>query len=252
MRFKKIITNLWQRILSSGRFALLTVFAWEMVEEGLESFIAYALSSTLAVFITKALSTLAIISATQGIKVGIKKFLLPYIRTITYKEGNDKVSKIKKFFQWIFANKKTLIGTISALVTSCATAYATYGGYFTFLPELVWLGIDWTTILVAVGSFIFLELGVTGKGFETIATFFNRKAQEDDEKQAKAILKEAKAELKAEQKQAELSQAEKEKADAKLLAEKEKADAKAKAEAEHKAKVEQAKAQLLAEQNKTN
>jgi hypothetical protein len=99
--------TLKQILLSSAGWSVFTMFVWELVEEGLENLIAYALSSAVAIFVTKALSTLAIISATQGIKVSIKRFLMPLIKTLTYKEGNDKMKFLKNYFTLMWGNKIT-------------------------------------------------------------------------------------------------------------------------------------------------
>ena len=99
-----------QWFLSTSGWTIFSMFVWELVEEMLENLIAYALSSAVAIFVTKALSTLAIISATQGIKVCVKKFVFPYFKRLIYKEGNDKVKKVKEFLSWLKANKGTLGG----------------------------------------------------------------------------------------------------------------------------------------------
>mgnify|MGYP007130674958 CR=1 FL=1 len=90
--------SITERLFSGGWWALFTMFVWELVEEGVETLIAFCVSEVVAMFVVKALSTLAIIGATQGIKVCIKRFLVPVIKTLTYKEGFDKMSKIKQFF----------------------------------------------------------------------------------------------------------------------------------------------------------
>jgi hypothetical protein len=158
-------------------------------------------------------------------------------------------AKIKQFFQWIYANKKTLIGSITALATSIATAYATYGGQFSFLPPLMWLGINWTSVIVAIVIFVLLELGVTGKGFEKIATFVKRVTELKEAKEESQIEKQALKEIKEAEKAANQTQAEQEKAEAKAQA---KAEAEAKAAEEeqaYRAKVEAKKAEILASQN---
>ena len=162
------------------------------------------------------------------------------------------VKKIKEFFQWIWANKKTLLGTVTAVATSIATGYATYGGYFSFLPEINWLGINWMAVIVALVIFALLELGVTGKGFETIAAFFKRIADEKKAKEENAAAKEAAKAIKAEEKakEKEVKAAEKE---AKALVKgEEKAKAKAEAKAELKAQLEAKEAEKarLAEEKK--
>ena len=162
------------------------------------------------------------------------------------------VKGIKKFFQWIWANKKSLLGTIAALATSAATGYATYGGYFSFLPPLMWLGINWTAILVALGIFILLELGVTGKGFERIATFLKRIAEEKAAKEEKAVVKEAEKAIKSEEKAKEKEAKAAEKEAKALVKGEEKAKAKAEAKAAFKAELEAKKAEKarLAEEEK--
>ena len=159
------------------------------------------------------------------------------------------MSKIKKFFTWIWCNKKTLAGTVMSILASVMTAYTTYGGQFKFLPPLMWLGINWTSILVAVALFILLEIGVTGKGFETIATFAKRIANQKSITEQKAIEKEAKKEIENAKKLANQTQADQEKAKAKAEAQEKAKAEKEKAEQEHRAKVEEAKAKILAEQN---
>lgn len=234
----------WSKFWKGSGITGLTVLVWEILEELLENVIAIGIS---AIF-----STALLLVATQGIKLGIKKLikvLSPIIKQYTYKEGNDKMSKVRKFFTWILANKKTLIGTIGALVTSITTAYATYGGYIDFLPTLNIGGFDLTAVVVGLICFVLVELGVTGKGFETIKAFTDRKKAEDAEKAQKAIVKEAQKELKAEQKLANQTQAQKEKDEAKKQAEQKAKAEKEKAEAEHRAKIDQAKAELKNQKN---
>ena len=83
--------TLCDKLFSGSGWALFTMFVWELVEDCLENAIAYVLSSAIAIFVTKALSTLFIITATQGIKVVIKKTMIPFIKKMTYKEGFDKM-----------------------------------------------------------------------------------------------------------------------------------------------------------------
>lgn len=239
--------KLMNKLFSGSGWALFTMFIWEMVEELLENLIAYAVSSAVALFITKALSTLLIITATQGIKVSIKRFLLPFVRNITYKEGHDKMSKIAKFFNWIWCNKKTLTGTASvAVVTLSGTGVIDVNQ----LPTLMVSGFNVTPFVYYGCLAIIALLGVFGVGFERIESFAKRVGLIKEQKQEAKILAEAKKELKAEQKIANQTQAEQEKAKAKEEAKKLAETEKAKIEAEHKAKIEQAKAKLIAEQKK--
>lgn len=232
------------RFFSSSKWAILYVFSWELVEETLESLIAYTISSVMALFIAKMLSTFAIVFLTQGAKTVIKRFCYKFTKEITYQNGRDKMTKIKQFFSWIFANKKTIIGTIGALATSGATAYATYGGYFSFLPELMIGNFNVMSVIVGLVCFLLVELGVTGKGFESIATFGERIMKETEVKHQKQILKLAKKEIAEEEKKANQTQAEQEKAEAKALAQKQAQEEKAMADAKLRAEIEQAKLSL--------
>lgn len=249
----------FKRIFSSGLWVFLTGFSWELVEEILESVIAEALTDLIALFIAKVFLTFAVILSTQLVKKLLKKILRPIIKKLTYREGNDKVNKIKSFFtwvgskigagfKWIWANKKSILGTLGAVASGVATAIATNSDLIYFLPELIVFEIDVVPYIAGLVIFILTELGVSGKGFETIKTFFERKATEKTEREQKQIVKEAKKKLKAEEKVANQTQAQKEKEDAKKLADEKAKAEKAKAEAEHKAKVDQVMAQLKAQQ----
>lgn len=215
------------KIFSGTYLALFTMFVWEMVEEALEGLIAYALSSVVAIFVTKVLSTFAIVSATQGIKVTIKRFLVPFFKQLTYREGHDKMSKVKKFFTWVWCNKKTLLGTASTAVMGLSgtgvidvnSILPLYIGSFNVTPVIYYACLA-----------VLALLGVFGVGIEKIEEFFERIGLIKKAKEEKQILKEAKKELKAEQKQDDTKKQEEEKA-----------------QAEHKAKVEAVKAKLLAE-----
>ena len=234
----------WKKIFSGGGWALFTMFVWELVEEGLENLIAQAISGTLALFITKALSTFGIILATQGIKVIIKRALMPIVKSLTYKEGNDKMKFFKNVWAFIVANKFSLIGTASAAVmalsgTECISVES--------LPAMTIAGFNITPILYYVVLGALSILGVSKKGWETISQYIDRTKVEKEQKAEKKIIKEAKAEIKKEQKAEKLAQEKQSKDELKAQTDAEKADEKAKFEAEHKAKLEEAKAKLLAE-----
>lgn len=212
---------------------------WELLEEGLETFIAFVISSVCAIFVVKALSTLGVVFATQGIKVAVKRFLVPLIKKITYKKGNDKVEKVKKFFSWVWSNKKTLLGSLLAVISGVMTGIAINADFIQLFPALTFLGVNWTAVIIGLLAFAGIELGVLGKGFETVDQYEKRMAVLKAEKEQKAIEKQAKKEIKAEEKLANQTQADKEKAKEKEIA-----------DAERKAKVEAVKAKILAEQNK--
>ena len=236
--------SLLSKLFSGSGWALFTMFVWELVEEGLENLIAYALSSAVAIFVTKALSTLAIITATQGIKVAIKRFLVPFIRELTYKEGNDKMEKIKQFFSWLNANKCTIGGIAVGALTAVSGAGVID---VTSLPELIVGSVNITPILyyAVLGILIILVSFFP----ETIEKFKERIAKQKADAEQKAINKEALKEIAEEEKIANQTQAEAEKAKAEAEAKAQAEAEKAQAEAEHRAKVEEAKAKILAQKN---
>lgn len=212
--------------------------AIELVEEIIEDIIALGVSAV----ITKAVSAVIVVSLTQSTKLVVKRV----VKKITYKEGNDKMSKIKTFFTWIFANKKSLTGVVSAGV---ATLSGTGVIDIKFLPTLMVGSVDVAPIIYYGVLLVFAIIGISGKGFEKIKDFFARKDTEKAEKEAKAIVKEAKKEIAQAQKQATQTQAQKEKAEAKAKAEELAKKEKEKADSEHRAKVEEAKRKLLAQNN---
>lgn len=176
--------------------SILCVGVYEFLEEILEILIENLIVTSISLFLLKILTSLIAVTSIHATMFGIKRFVAKF----TYKKGNDKMSKIKKFFKWIYSNKKTLLGTVSALATSVGCAYATYGGYFDFLPTLYIGSFDAMTVIVGLVCFVLAELGVTGKGFESIQTFGERVKKLAEEKHKNDILKLAKKELKAEEK----------------------------------------------------
>lgn len=215
-----------------------TYFAIELVEEFLEDLIILEVSS----LILKFLSTFVVVSISTGTKMTVRAL----VKQVTYKEGLDKVNKIKSFFSWLNANKCTIGSIILApLMVLSGSGVIDVAS----LPELI------------VGSFNItpvLYYTVLGIGF-VVCAFFPEKIEEykkrieeaKAKKEQASIEKEAKKELKAEEKLANQTQAEQEKAKAK-----EELDAKIKAEkerlnSEHKARVEEAKAKLKAEMKST-
>lgn len=217
---------------------MLVMLIWELLEEGLETLIAFAISSVCAIFVVKALSTLGVVVATQGIKVLIKKIFMPFFKKLIYRKGTDKMEKLKSFLDWVWANKKSLLGSVLAVFSGVLTAIATNADLILQLPALTFLGINWTAVIFGLLSFAGIETAVIAKGFETTAGYKERTAVEKAQKEEKAILKQAKKEIKAEAKLANQTQTDKEKAKEKAIA-----------DAERKAKVDAIKAKLIAEQN---
>lgn len=220
----------WKNIFLYG-------LAIELVEEVLEEFIAFIITGCIAWVVTKAVSTLIVFGLTQGSKIVIKRI----VKLITYKEGNDKVSKIKSFFSWVWANKCTLGGVATGALFVASGVGAIDVNSF---PELIVGGFNITPV------FYYGVLGILSivcSFFpESVEKFAKRIAEKKAEKEQKAIEKEAKKEIVAEAKKANQTQAQAEKEQAKTNRENALKVAKEKAQAEHRAKVEAEKAKLLA------
>ena len=87
------------RFFEGTAFTFLALFVWELLEEALEEVIAMGITT----LITKAISTIFVVSVTQAVKVVIKRF----IKAMTYKQGDDKMKVIKNIFTFLWGNKLT-------------------------------------------------------------------------------------------------------------------------------------------------
>ena len=210
-----------------------TYLAIELVEELLEEAIAFGITW----IISKAISTLVVIFITQGGKA-IIKFA---VKRITYKEGNDKMKAFQKIGQWLKGNYKPLLGTASAAVTAL-------GGTGVIdvmsLPALDIAGFNLTPILFYVVFGVLSLLGISQKGWRTIATYVEDAAVEADVNHKKRVQTIAKKRVKAEEKEAKLSQAAQEKKTAREEAEKAKQEAKKQADDALEAEVQAAMADV--------
>lgn len=222
---KAIVSKIGEFFKNSGWALFTSLFIWELFEEGLENLLAFAISSACAFFIFKAISTLGIVLTTQGIKVLIKSFLFPYIKRLTYKEGNDKMKALKNYWEKVWGNKIT--GTSIGLGFAGISYFQTF---ISFAHNCLWIA-----LIVFV---VFYNLGIFFGG-ETLNQIQERLASATLKKEENEILKEAKRKLAQLEKEATQSEAEKQKA-----------DAEAKAKAERDAKINQAMVKLRAEQVK--
>lgn len=226
-----------RKVLEFFKGTFLYCLAIELVEEGLEELIAWEISN----LISKALSALLVVGITQAIKLLIKKI----VKHITYKEGNDKVEKLKKFFSWIWANKCTLGGIATGAVTVISGLGVIDVSTF---PELL-IGTFNVTPVIYYGLLGILTI-ICSFFPETVEKFVARIKEAKQAKEDAKIEKQAVKELKQEQKTANQTQAQAE-AQAKKEQAKAEQEAKAKAEAEaYRAKVEAKKAELQANQTK--
>lgn len=235
---KRTIKN---RLFSGSGWAIFTMFVWETVEKVLENLIILTLSSAMALFIAKMLSTLAVITVTQGTKITIQRFIQPLMQELTYKEGKDKVTKFKKFVSWVNANKCTIGGVCSGVLVAISGSGVID---VNSLPALMINSFNLTPVLY--WSLLGL-LGIICSFFpEKVEEFLNRINQKKVLKAEKEIEKVARQEMLNEEKIANQTQVEQEKAKQKAEADKLAQEQKAQAEKEYRAKIEAKKAELRA------
>ena len=207
-------------LFKGSGLTFVVVYAMELLEEGLENLIALGFSTLI--------STVFIIFVTQASKIGIKKlirFIMPYVKVLIYKEGNDKMKLIKNYWTKVKGNKIT--------GTSIGLGFAGISYFQTLVPFAThcW----WVALIVFV---VFFNLGIFFGG-ETLKQIEERLAEEWLTKEQNSIRKDAKKKF-----------AQMMKEESKSEVEKQKADAKAKAKAERDAKVNVVIEQLRAEQVK--
>ena len=181
----------YQRLINGDMFLALLVS--ELFEELLEE----AIATGITWIIGKLVSVLFIIALTQGTKIIIKRV----VKSITYREGNDKMAKIKNFFtkakkvlteNVIWSNKLTISGIF-------AYAFMLLEGtdvvnVIAALPELTVYGFNVMPYVVYAILGILSMVGVGKQGFEGVKTYLARVHAKDEIKVAK---KEAKKEKKA-------------------------------------------------------
>ena len=168
-------TSIWHKLMHGSGTAIFALFVFELIEEALENAIAYCISWGLTLFAMKVLSTISIVIATQGIKVGIKKLLFPFIKTLTYKEGNDKMKFLKNYWTLVKGNKFT--GLIPAIGFGLLSYYQTL---WTFAS-----GCWWFALIVAL---VFYNLAIFVGG-ETLTQILARIEEKTKNKELKAQLK---------------------------------------------------------------
>lgn len=153
------------------------------------------------------------------------------------------MEKFKAFFKWIACNKKSLTSTVIGAAGAGLGITAVWT--VETLPIIMLNGVNATPYLytaVLVICFMLNELGICGKGFESIKTFVERKLREEAEAEAKAIETAAQKQIEAAEAEAKAIEAEAQKQI--------KADEERKKEAERNAKIERKKAELLANAKK--
>lgn len=206
-------------LFQGSGLTFIVVFAMEMVEEGLENLIALGISTLF--------STVLIVVFTQATKIGLKKLIkliMPFVKQLIYKEGNDKMKLLKNYWTKVWGNKIT--------GTSVGLGFAGISYLQTLIPfaHRCW----WIALIIFV---IFFHLGIFFGG-ETLNQIQERLANAILTKEQNSLYKEAKKRL-----------AQEKKAETQSEVEKQKNDAKSKAKAEREAKVTQLMIKLKEEQS---
>ena len=227
MGLKQNEQTLKGRLFSGSGWTLFTVLVWELMEEALESLIAFCISSVVALVFLKVISTIAIVVATQFSKVGIKRLIViifPFIKRLIKKEGNDKMELLKKYWAKVWGNKFT--GLFAGV------GFAGISFFQTFIPvatHCLWIALVVFVAFYNVGIFV---------GGETLAQIQERLAQVALKKEEQNIIKEAQKRIKQLAKDATKTE--------QTEADKAKAEAEAKANAEKEARIKKAMADLEA------
>ena len=194
--------------------------------------------------------TVVVINKEKSIIKGLSKIsclwisgkLLSNNKKISENEKED-TSMFKKFLSavytpiknaalWIWANKKSILGTLAAIVSGVVTAISANAELIAGLPKIFLFGIDIVPYIAGLIIFGLAELGVSGKGFEAIKTFFARKQVEKENKAVADANKKQKIAEQKEAKKAEQEAKKQEEEDKKAL------ELLAKKEAEEKAALE--------------
>lgn len=204
----------YQKLFNGDMF--LALFLSEMFEEILEEAIAWGFSWAIG----KVLNVLFLVGLTQGTKLLIKRIA----KTITYKEGHDKMAKIKQFFakvkkviteNVVWSNKLTISGILSTSFmllegTDVINVIAT-------LPELTIYGFNVMPYVVYLILGVLSIFGIGKQGFESVKTYLARVHAKDEVKAQKIADKEYKKELVAKEKELKSKQDANIKAQAKAL-----------------------------------
>ena len=209
----------YQRLINGDMFFAL------LVSELFEEFLEEAIATGITWIIGKLVSVLFIVALTQGTKIILKRI----VKSITYREGNDKMAKIKNFFtkakkilteNVVWSNKLTISGIFASAFmllegTDVVSVIAT-------LPELTVYGFNVMPYLVYAILGILSIVGIGKQGFESVKTYLDRIHTQEELKITKKAKKEEKKAIAKKTKELELEARAATEAKAKALVEAEK------------------------------
>ncbi len=256
--------------------SIVLVLTYGIIEELLEEAIAWSITAlaakALSFVVTVALTGIVKVSAKNSIK-GLMVLIKPVVKKITYRQGNDKTTKLVSFFRSIFRmdnkenkkvdaknffvnlfaylkrNVKTNTATITNLISSLGAGALTSGGFIVGNVQIPQWSIYVIGVIVSVVMFVLTQLGVKGKGLETQEQYDARK---ESEAVAKSLRQEEKERVRAEKEEKEAikkqieADEQAEEAAKQALLEAEKAEEAKKQEAERNVKIAQIKADYQA------
>lgn len=256
--------------------SIVLVLTYGIIEELLEEAIAWSITAlaakALSFVVTVALTGIVKVSAKNSFK-GLVFLIKPVVKKITYRQGNDKTTKLVSFFRSIFRmdnkenkkvdaknffinlfaylkrNVKTNTATITNLVSSLGVGALTSGGFIVGKVQIPHWSIYVIGVIVSVVMFVLTQLGVKGKGLETQEQYDARKKSESV---AKSLRQEEKERARAEKEEKEAikkqieADEQAEEAAKQALLEAEKAEEAKKQEAERNVKIAQIKADYQA------
>ena len=256
--------------------SIVLVLTYGIIEELLEEAIAWSITAlaakALSFVVTVALTGIVKVRAKNSIK-GLMVLIKPVVKKITYRQGNDKTTKLVSFFRSIFRmdnkenkkvdaknffvnlfaylkrNVKTNTATITNLISSLGAGALTSGGFIVGNVQIPQWSIYVIGVIVSVVMFVLTQLGVKGKGLETQEQYDARK---ESEAVAKSLKQEEKERVRAEKEEKEAikkqieADEQAEEAAKQALLEAEKAEEAKKQEAERNLKIAQIKADYQA------
>ena len=222
-----------------------TIGIYALIEEAIEVAIVYTLSAFISKIVALILAMFIGGVSAKMISSAIMFVIRPIIQKYTYKEGNDKMEKIKQIFNWFKSNKKTILGDTA--VTGLTGVGITLSWLLDILPPINVDGVNITPILCTIAWGVLGALGIVGvqgKGLETTEEYEARVAKEKEEKaQAKAEAEAEKARIQEEKAKAEAEKARAEE-EAKAKAEEEKMIAEVRAEFDKAKKLNEIRAKF--------
>ena len=179
--------NFWRKFKIMLYDGFLFVIIYEILEEILEDLIALAITDVFFGI----LSRVFCITVAQVIKFFIKKT----IKTLTRREGDDKMKLLKKICYVLYFNKCTIAMTL-------LSAFSAFSAYI-ILPLAMWLKIVIASVILCVGVLCAIQIGweTYEEIKERLSLKRDKKLKKKEKKNEKKLEKNKKKALKREEKE---------------------------------------------------